>query len=367
MAEEVQGSEVGVDLVEVVFNSSETSGSTAILLNWNNKINDFVNEYDEIAEIETDKVTIGLSAPVSGVLVDILKWSGDDVSENEPIAVIRKKSLKTTSESSAYIQNRKLSANSVMESNGKTDEYNNISTEKVEAEVDGESVTTKKLSNKQRLVAKNVSDSLLRIAPHVTTIFEVNLTTVINHRKVQIDANPGLRLTYIPYFLYACARAVEEVPELNSHFVNDILNIYRDVNIGLVVALDNDDLIVPVVYKADKMDLRELLIDSNNIISKAKENSLDMADVENGTITLSSYGGSGSLFAAPIVIKQPQVAAIGIGKIENRIIATGIEDGKELSFAPKAYVTLTIDHRVVNGSQANRFMERFCQVLENWL
>jgi 2-oxoglutarate dehydrogenase E2 component (dihydrolipoamide succinyltransferase) len=210
--------------------------------------------------------------------------------------------------------------------------------------------------------------SLLQTAPHVTTVFEVDLSAVTTHRAAHREAfqQRSVPLTLTAYFLAAIVPAIKAVPEANSRWTDTALEIYEDIHIGVATAVEGVGLIVPVVRNVQSLDLFGIASRLDQLVTAAHEGRLAPADVRGGTFTLSNHGVSGSLLAAPIVINQPQSAILGIGKMERRpaIVATGGEE--KVVARPKCYVTLTIDHRVMDGHQANRFLQTFVTTLETW-
>ncbi|HLE57353.1 MAG TPA: 2-oxo acid dehydrogenase subunit E2, partial [Rhodothermia bacterium] len=174
----------------------------------------------------------------------------------------------------------------------------------------------------------------------------------------------GAKLTYTAYFVAAAVEALKTVPEANSRWYDDRLEIFEDINIGIATALPNGGLIVPVIRKAQDLDLFAIAERLGDLTERARGGSLDPKDVQNGTFTISNHGVSGSLVATPIVINQPQVAILGVGKMERRVVTTEVNDKEEIVVRPMCYVTLTIDHRVLDGFQANQFLTKFVESLE---
>ncbi len=220
-------------------------------------------------------------------------------------------------------------------------------------------------SQMRRSIAQHMVQSM-SAAPHVTSVFDADLSTVVAHR----DANKGeyesrgAKLTYTAYFVAAAVEALKAVPEANSRWYDDHLEIFEDYNIGVATALPNGGLIVPVIKKAQELDLFGIAERLGNLTERARGGSLDPKDVQSGTFTISNHGVSGSLVATPIVINQPQVAILGVGKLERRVVATDVNGKEEIVVRPMCYVTLTIDHRVLDGFQANQFLMKFVEALE---
>ena len=214
-------------------------------------------------------------------------------------------------------------------------------------------------------VAEHMVQSLLRTAPHVTSIFEADMSAAIAHRvKHREDfERRGAPLTLTAYFLAASVKAIRAVPEANSRWSDAALEVFDTIDIGVATALESGGLVVPVLRNVENRDLFEIAQGLYNLITRAREGKLQPADMRGGTFTVSNHGVSGSLIATPIVIHQPQSAILGIGKLEKRPVVT--EDDR-IVVRPKCYITLTIDHRVMDGLQANRFLQTFIHTLEHF-
>jgi 2-oxoglutarate dehydrogenase E2 component (dihydrolipoamide succinyltransferase) len=144
------------------------------------------------------------------------------------------------------------------------------------------------------------------------------------------------------------------------------LEIFRDVNIGVGASLGDKGLIVPVIHQAQDLSLMGIASRLQDVTEAARNGKLKPADVQGGTFTISNHGVSGSLFASPIIINQPQSAILGIGALEKRVVVREVEGIDTFQARPMAYVSLTIDHRVLDGSQTNAWLSRFVEVLQTW-
>jgi 2-oxoglutarate dehydrogenase E2 component (dihydrolipoamide succinyltransferase) len=214
----------------------------------------------------------------------------------------------------------------------------------------------------RKRIAEHMVQSLLHTAPHVTTVFEADLTAVLEHRQRNKEdfARRGAPLTLTAYFLQATVAAIRAVPEANSRWTDSALEIFDFMHIGVATALETG-LVVPVLRDVQARDLFEMAKGLEDLVSRAREGRLATTDVRGGTFTISNHGVSGSLVATPIIINQPQAAILGIGKLEKRPVVSSDADGGEdrIVIRPRCYVTLTIDHRVMDGHQANRFLQTF--------
>ena len=220
----------------------------------------------------------------------------------------------------------------------------------------------------RRRVAEHMTRSLLD-APHVTTLFEAELTRVLAHRARHAAdyESRGARLTLTAYFMSACARALREHREVNATFHADALELHADVNIGVGTALGSKGLIVPVIQRAHELSLFGIAQRLGQLVEAARHGKLTPEEVRGGTFTISNHGVGGSLLAAPIIINQPQVAILGVGKVERRVCAFQVEGGGEaIGVRSMCYLTLTIDHRALDAFQANAFLSSVVDTLQQW-
>ena len=219
----------------------------------------------------------------------------------------------------------------------------------------------------RKRIAQHMVESLLRTAPHVTSVFEADLSAALAHREEHKRdfAEHGARLTITAYIVAAAAKALQAVPEVNARWHEDSLEIYEDINIGVGTALEDRGLIVPVIRRAQLLDLFGIATRLDTLTRKAREGALAPEDVRGGTFTISNHGVGGSLVAAPIVINQPQVAILGVGRVQKRAVV--VEEGGQdrIVVRPMAYVTLSIDHRALDAFQTNRFLTALVEALEH--
>jgi 2-oxoglutarate dehydrogenase E2 component (dihydrolipoamide succinyltransferase) len=228
--------------------------------------------------------------------------------------------------------------------------------------------TMVKHSNMRKAIASHMVNSLLETSPHVTSVFEMDMSNIIEHRKWHKAeyAELGVKLTFTAYFLAAVVKAVKEVPQVNARFHEDALELFSDINIGVGTALGDKGLVVPVVQQVQSMNLFSIAQALNSQTEKARNGNIVPSDMKNGTFTISNHGVSGSLFATPIIINQPEVAILGIGKLEKRVSVEEISGVDTMVIKPKCYVSLSIDHRALDAHQTNMFLAKFVAVIENW-
>ena len=220
----------------------------------------------------------------------------------------------------------------------------------------------------RRRTAERMVESLLRTAPHVTTVFEADLGAVLAHRERNraAFAADGVPLTLTAYFASACVAAIRAAPEANSRWTEEALELFRQIDIGIATAVESRGLVVPVIRDVAALDLKGIATRLNDLATRARAEKLTPADVRGGTFTISNHGVSGSLLAAPIIINQPQAAILGIGKLEKRAVVIARDGADAIVVRSRCYVTLTLDHRVMDGHQANRFLAAWVGAIEGW-
>ncbi len=216
---------------------------------------------------------------------------------------------------------------------------------------------------------RSIAEHMLRsrrTAPHVTTVFEIDLSRVVAHRaRAQADfARQGVKLTYTAYFVQAASAALLAVPSVNASYADDGIVQHRAVNLGVAVALD-EGLIVPVIRAADEKNLLGLARAVNDLAERARMRRLKPDETQGGTFTITNHGVGGSLFAMPI-INQPQAAIMGVGAIEKRVVVVSQDGADAIAIRPMCYLSLTIDHRLLDGAVADAFLSVVKHTLEGY-
>jgi len=217
---------------------------------------------------------------------------------------------------------------------------------------------------------KAIADHMVmsrRTSPHVTTVFEVDLSKVAAHRQANKAAfeRSGVNLTFTPYFALATIAALTKYPLANSSWSETGIVLHRAVNLGVAVSLGAAGLIVPVIRAADSLNLLGLARTVNDLADRARRQQLKPAEVQGGTFTITNHGTSGSLFATPI-INQPQCGILGVGMIQKRVVVVTQNDVDAIAIRPMVYLGLTFDHRILDGNSADNFVASIKQMLENW-
>ena len=205
-------------------------------------------------------------------------------------------------------------------------------------------------------------------SPHVTAYVEADLTAMVNWRNVNKDAfqkKYGEKLTFTPLFVEAVAKAVKDFPNINASVDGTNIIVKEDINIGMATALPSGNLIVPVVKNADTKDLKQLAADVNLLVEKSRNNKLNADDIKGSTFTISNVGTFGSLMGTPI-INQPEVAILALGIIKKRPEVIETEKGDEIAIRSMMYLSLSFDHRVVDGYLGGSFLRRVADYFEQF-
>jgi len=219
----------------------------------------------------------------------------------------------------------------------------------------------------RRLIAEHMVNSK-RTSPHVMTVMEVDLTRMIAHRDANKDgfAHDGVKLTFTPYFVSASVTALKSYSIANSSWSDEGILLHAEINIGMATSMGEEGLIVPVIKNADALSLLGLARSVNDLANRARAKKLLPDEVRGGTFTITNHGISGSLFAAPI-INQPQCGILGVGAIQKRVVVISDERlGDTIAIRPMAYLSLTFDHRILDGAIADYFLAKIVETLQNW-
>lgn len=227
------------------------------------------------------------------------------------------------------------------------------------------------LSPMRRAIAEHMERSV-RTSPHVMSLYEADMTAVVRHREAHKAeyAAKGIDLTFTPYFVAAVAAALRANPQVNSSFTPDGFLRHPRIHIGVAVAMA-DGLLVPVIRDADERNLAGLARAVNDLAERARRGKLSPDELQGGTFTVTNHGVSGSLLGTPI-INQPQAAILGIGKIAKRpVVRSGghplLPDADDaIVIRPMCYLSLSFDHRILNGAEADGFGVGVVEILEKW-
>lgn len=230
-----------------------------------------------------------------------------------------------------------------------------------------EGVEVKEMDRVRKVIADHMVMSK-HTSPHVTNVVEVDVTKLVKWRDKNKDAffrREGVKLTYMPAITEAVARALVAYPQVNVSVEGYNILFKKHINVGIAVSLNDGNLIVPVVRDADRLNLNGLAVAIDSLALKARDNKLMPDDISGGTFTITNFGTFKSLFGTPI-INQPQVAILGVGYIEKKPAVIETPEGDVIAIRHKMYLSLSYDHRVVDGSLGGNFLYFIKDYLENW-
>ena len=389
----------------------EQEGTKAVVRAWLKQVGDAVAVNDPLVELETDKVTQEVPAPAAGVLAEIVL---DTDAEAVPGAVLGRISTEGTPAkagtrearpssdvrneaagaapgprpSPGYGTETRLSPSvrraclqhgidpARIQGSGRNGRLTREDVDRAVASATVVSVGEPATAQPRTLSPQDIPHDRMRLAiaenmvravseaPHVTAVFEADFTAVAAH-KAAMGAR-GVKLSYTAYIVKAAAAAMAVAPAINGRWGKDRIAISPTIDVGVGTALGEKGLVVPVVKDAGKLSLEEIGAKLDDLTRRAREGKLERSDVSGGSFTISNHGVSGSLLAAPIILHQGQAAILGVGKLEKRAVVREIGGEDAILIRPMAYVTLTIDHRVVDGHQTNVWLSRFVEILESW-
>jgi 2-oxoglutarate dehydrogenase E2 component (dihydrolipoamide succinyltransferase) len=219
----------------------------------------------------------------------------------------------------------------------------------------------------RRLIADHMVMSV-QTSPHVTSFIEVDVTNIVKWRdrvKDDFQKREKEKITFTPIFVEAAAQALKDFPGVNASVDGYKVILRKNINIGMAAALPNGNLIVPVIKNADQKNLLGLAKDVNSLANKARTNKLDPDDIAGGTFTITNLGTFGSITGSPI-INQPQVAILGVGVIKKKPVVLETEEGDVIAIRHMMILSLSYDHRVVDGALGGMYLQRMQQLLESF-
>jgi 2-oxoglutarate dehydrogenase E2 component (dihydrolipoamide succinyltransferase) len=225
----------------------------------------------------------------------------------------------------------------------------------------------KEMDRMRKLIAKHMVDSV-QTSPHVTSFVEVDVTNMVIWRekvKQLFEKREGTKLTYTPMFLETIAAILEQFPLINASLQGDNIVYKKDINIGMATALPTGNLIVPVIKGANQLSIVGITKAVNNLANAARNNQLKPTDTKDGTFTVTNVGTFGSIMGTPI-INQPQVAILALGAIKKRPVVIETPSGDTIGIRHMMYLSMSYDHRIVDGAIGTQFLSAVAKACENW-
>ena len=383
----------------------EQEGTKAVVRAWLKKVGETVAVNDPLVELETDQVTQEVPAPAAGILTEILLDTDD---EAEPGALLARISAGVydplpfdtnaakpapKAERIAAVQpsgdaetrlspsvRRALLQHNIdpsrIQGTGRDGRITRDDVDRAVASATTVSVGEPATAQPRHFAGGDIPHDRMRLkiaenmvravseAPHVTALFEADFSAIAAHKAAM--AAKGVKLSYTAYLIKAAAEAMAVAPAINGRWEKDRIAVSPSINVGVGTALGDKGLVVPVVKDAGSLGLEEVGRKLDNLTSRARAGNLAAADVSGGSFTISNHGVSGSLLASPIILHAGQAAILGVGKLEKRVVVREVNGQDAILIRPMAYVTLTIDHRVVDGHQTNAWLTRFVEIIESW-
>lgn len=411
-------------IVEFKLPKMGESISEATILNWNKGVGDSVAAEETLLEVGTDKVDNEVSAPYAGVITEIRFSKGDVVSvgavlalidvDNEavlPISETTEKVVEFVSESKTPVSLGKvyelgflspLLRNIVLKENISIEELQTIQGSGIDGRIQKSDIfhylknritpvrkatsspsvssypkpVISFIEGKDHIVEmdrmrKMIADHMVyskQTSPHVTAYIEIDVTNLSDWRlkkKDEFQQKYGERLTFTPLFVDAVARAIGDFPLINASIDDNKIIVHKDINIGMATALPSGNLIVPVVKDAAGKSLQSLAKSVNALAESARTNKLRPDDVQGSTLTISNVGTFGSLMGTPI-INQPEVAILAFGVIKRRAEVINTEHGEEIAIRSMMFLSLSFDHRAVDGYLGGSFLRKVGDYLEQF-
>ncbi len=203
---------------------------------------------------------------------------------------------------------------------------------------------------------------------HVTSVIEIDVTNLVNWRnkyKKVFEQREGEKLTFTPIFIQAIAKTLRDYPILNSSVSGDNIILRKNINIGMAAALPDGNLIVPVIKNADHKNLLGLAKSVNDLAVRARNNKLQPDEIQGGTFTITNLGTFDTIFGTPI-INQPQVAILGTGAIKKKPVVLETEHGDTIGIRSMMYLSMSYDHRIIDGALGGMALKRIGEYLQNW-
>ncbi len=383
--------------IEIIMPQLGESVTEGTIGRWLKRPGETVQKYEPLLEIVTDKVDTELPSPVSGTLLDLIVAEGETVRVGTLLARIAPTDIGPSPFLSPVVarmvaehhldpaqitgsgHSGRVTKQDVLRTIANLGEQVSVpstlspqpsalspqpSTLSPQPSVP-EDTEFVPLTPMRRRIAEHMERSI-RTAPHVTAVIEVDLSRVVAHRAANRDAfaAQGVRLTFTAYAVQATLAGLRAAPLLNASFSPEGITLHRRMHIGVAVSLA-EGLIVPVLRDADERSLLGLAHGVSDIVERARSHRLRPDETQGGTFTLTNYGSTGSLFATPI-INQPQSGILGVGAMIKRPVVVSDGPVDAIAIKPMCYLSLTFDHRVVDGAVGDAFLTAAKRFVESY-
>jgi len=349
-----------IDTDDEILDNSSNKKEDAIIENLNDEAVNLIDEVeipsiellDDSNKIESDKKIIKSDRFYSPLVKSIAKKENISIEELDQISGSGKDGRVTKEDILNYLEG------------GQESKVTNDNYIQTQSKV-GDQIL--ELDRMGKIIFDHMSNSK-KISAHVQSFVEVDVSNVWDWRekhKTSFQENEGQKLTFTPIFISAVVKSLKDFPILNSSVVDNKIVIKKSINIGMATAVNNGNLIVPVIKNADHLNLKGLAIAVNELSKKARSNSLKPEEIADGTYTVTNVGNFGSIMGTPI-INQPQVGIIAIGVIRKLPSVIETDKGDFIGIRKKLILSHTYDHRIINGSIGGSFVKRVAEYLEEW-
>ena len=416
-------------MIDVIMPKMGESIIEGTIMEWKKKVGDTIGKDETLLEISTDKVDSEIPSPASGIIIEIIAQVNDtipvgaviarigntneklDISpgeapQSEPTPEKEKKLMEVTvpiqttetisSQKRFYsplvksiakkegISQKELDSLSGSGKNGRVNKQDILSylmnktetvhEDKVESSHIYQPQIIKAMSDKVEPMSrmrKKISEHMVQsvhTSPHVYTTVEADVTNLVNIRSESnnnFKERSGVSLTYTPMILDACIRTIQEFPLMNASLDGDNIVHHRNINMGVAVALPDDNLIVPVIHASEEKNFLGLARSTAELARRARENNLNPEEIFGSTFTVTNPGVFGGLFGMGI-INQPNVGILAVGSFQKRPVVKETEFGDTIIVRHMVYLTLSYDHRIIDGGYGTRFMASLAQQIESY-
>jgi pyruvate/2-oxoglutarate dehydrogenase complex dihydrolipoamide acyltransferase (E2) component len=372
-------------VVDIIMPQLGESIAEGTVVKWLIPVSGMIQKDQSLLEVETEKVALEIPSPATGVLSEIIVQEGETV----PVGTLLAR-LESTPPSEVINRVGGVVVRPSEPAREGEDHHHSPAVRQLAKEQGVDLSQVKGTGAGGRVTKKDVQDHLARIgAPvkattpgaeqsmgeeivpvtqmrrtiaermvksrqmsaHVTTFFEADFSDIAKFRQ-------GRNLTYLPFVIRAVTRAIREMPIVNSAWGEQGIIIKKDIHVGIATALE-EGLLVPVVRHADRKGLKQLAEEVADLAERARSKKLAPEEVQGGTFTITNHGGFGSLFSTPI-IHQPQIAILGVGAVRKRAVVVN----EAIAIRPMGYLSLSFDHRVIDGATADQFMAKVKAYIE---
>jgi 2-oxoglutarate dehydrogenase E2 component (dihydrolipoamide succinyltransferase) len=321
-----------------------------------------------LVEAMESKITSAGDRFYSPLVLNIARQEGISMSELEKISGTGKDDRVTKADILNYVNNRgKIKTETVVAEKKSEPQMQKETISQPQTISAGGNTEIVEMDRMRKLIADHMVMSK-KTSPHVTSYVEVDMTNIVTWRnkiKEKFEKREGQKITFTPLFIEATVKAIKDFPGINVSLDGYNIIYKKDINIGMAAALPSGNLIVPVIKNADRMNLIGLTSTVNDLASRARNNKLKPEEIQDGTFTLTNVGSFGSLMGTPI-INQPQVAILAVGAIKKKPVVLETENGDVIAIRHMMFMSMSYDHRIVDGMLGGSFLKRVADYLEEF-